>query len=706
MQALIHKSRWQQQLRESSAVKRLRNRQIEQFPLTQLQGLTNGFIQAATSSRWSLGRTQRTITPFSVDCDQLFDHELLGLGQGADSQLGIVHAGVLACIHLLSTTSAIAQLSSLMPDFTGGNSVWDELFDEKVALYLQCLIIAHHARPHLYSSQEALASKQLLRIAMAGPNPSSFPTISLAKLFGTVGPDAGYTEVLPDNFIGAVLDRARFENTIGKELDRLRAGRRWYEAYALVKALNPLLNQEQRHQRDRASALMQKFIPYYTFWAAWKPSRTRVELWKDRIPSTHWSDLAPIFDLEGPDVTGQQCHTLRESPRYPVTNPPGFIRLCAEPPVLVRVLELLDIAASVGPHSIDLLIHKCIKGGPPTPAALAQLTPVLEAARGWGEGDWISKVVKDYLAGLNALPDMRLPSLSQALTVMTCMPKLQATFGTDLDIKRTAVDSLSFAQSRFCDSLEGFTPNEALAYGIVALGHAMLEAVWLHPEWHPWYLATLRQIPSHGEVEATLRELRTAITQNNTSTREALIDHLGTKLGNRSRRNTQSVLVPDTNLVLLLSQDQVWYEPLDPDRARLREFIRTMPGVSPTLATTCVKRSREEDSTFIHALDGILLGYTDTVCVNLANFLGARTKHARFQVDECWKALLLHMMRQRPPGMLQRAAAPMDLAKWLAWEADMRRLFGGGHMDPQGQMGFTAEKVREITRVKTENVVG
>jgi len=59
----------------------------------------------------------------------------------------MVHAGVLACVHVLTTSSAIAQLSALKPDFTRGNTVWDELFGEKAALYLQRLIITHHSHP-------------------------------------------------------------------------------------------------------------------------------------------------------------------------------------------------------------------------------------------------------------------------------------------------------------------------------------------------------------------------------------------------------------------------------------------------------------------------------------------------------------------------------------------------------------------------------
>jgi len=679
MQALVIKSNWQKQLRESPAAERLRCRQLDQFPLAQLQKLTDDFLKTS-SSRWSWARTRRMIVPFSHGCDQIFERELSDLRLKDDGYLGMAQAGVLACIHVLTTTTAIAQLRSLMPDFTRANPVIDEYFDEKVTLYLRCLIITHRARPTLYSLQEALASKQLLRIAVAGPKTNNFPTISLSKLFGTVGPDGGHSDVLPDDFIKAVLQRATFGTTLEKELGRLRAARRWYEAYGLVKCIRPLLHQENPYQRQRAIDLIKNFVPHYTVWAAWQPSRTRVELWKNRIPPEHWATLFPVFDLEGPDDSGHQRGARRHSPAYLTTGTPGLIRLSTNHSVLEQILKLLDLAASVGSECIDLLIYLCIETGPPTARTLNLLTSALEAAQGWNGDDSIFKVVKEYLANLDASPEVRLPSLAQAIAAMTRTPVLQATFGDSFDIKRTAVDILSKAQYKFCGSLEGSTPCETLGYGIFTLSRAMLDAAWLHSHWHCWYLTQLRQIPSHEEIAITFRELRIATAENNVSRREALVCHLGTKIGNRSRRNAQSVVLSDLDL-LLLPQGPMWYDPLDLDRARFRDFIRTVPGITPALATACLERSREEDSTFIRALNGILLGCTDTVCVNLADFLGPRARMVRFHVDDCWKALLLHMMRQQPPGLPERAAALMDPAKLQAWGDNLRRLFGDQHLD-------------------------
>lgn len=693
MQALINRS-WQQQLRETTAVDHLRHLQFEQFPLAYLQKLTDDFIKAS-SAGWSLVRVGGMIAPFSPESDKLFGHELSKL---KPLGLGIAHVGVLACIHVLSTTSAIAQLSSLIPDHFGGEPTFDELFDEKVSLYLQCLILVHRARPRLYSSQEAHTAKQLLRIAIAGPKPESFPSVSLSKLFGILGPDGEVSELLPDDLIKAILHRARFQVTLGDELERLRADRRWYEAYALVKPIRPLLFQEQSYQRQRAVALIQEFLPHCAIWASWRPSRTRVELWKDRIPATHRYVLRPVFDLEGPDVQDRQHCTLRHSAAYRATGTASFIRLSTDLAVLEWILQLLDVAASVGSESLDLFIYLCLNGGPPAPETLDVLASALEGAR--QHGDSISKSLKDYHANLLAPPVARLCSLAQIISLLTRIPSLQATFTDCFNLKFAAVDTLSAAQAQFCTSLHTSIPNETLGFSISALGRAMLSAPWLSYHWREWYLTQLTQIPSSAEITVIFHELRTATTQNNLSAREALIHHLGTKLGNSSRRNTRSVLLSDTD-IFLLPQDPIWFEPLDPDRHRLREFLRSVPSIPPTLATACLVRSRLEDSTFIRALGSILVGCTDTVCVNLANFLGPRTLHARFHVDAGWKALLLHMMRQRPAGLLGRAAEPMGLVQWQAWEENLRRVFGEQHLDPHGRMGFTVGRIIEITRIKS-----
>jgi len=59
---------------------------------------------------------------------------------------------------------------------------------------------------------------------------------------------------------------------------------------------------------------------------------------------------------------------------------------------------------------------------------------------------------------------------------MTRILKLRTTFGTNLDIKRAAVDTLWAAQSSFCDSLESYNPHETLGSSIIALSHTILGA--------------------------------------------------------------------------------------------------------------------------------------------------------------------------------------------------------------------------------------
>lgn len=82
-------------------------------------------------------------------------------------------------------------------------------------------------------------------------------------------------------------------------------------------------------------------------------------------------------------------------------------------------------------------------------------------------------------------------------------------------------------------------------------------------------------------------------------------------------------------------------------------------------------------------------------------------------VHECWRSLLLHAMRRRPPGMLERCAAQLvTTATWAAWLKDLRRLFGERHLEREGGggggdggggvPGFTHEMMEELTAAKSE----
>lgn len=132
----------------------------------------------------------------------------------------------------------------------------------------------------------------------------------------------------------------------------------------------------------------------------------------------------------------------------------------------------------------------------------------------------------------------------------------------------------------------------------------------------------------HGELESILHELRTAIADDNTPTRETLIGHLGTTLGHCSRR-TVPVLEDSTNPLHHLPQDPIWYECLDSGRAGFREFIRTALSLSLRLVTTCsnIPKKRTPRSSVPLATS---FWATDAVCINLVNFLGTRTMCARF----------------------------------------------------------------------------
>jgi hypothetical protein len=110
------------------------------------------------------------------------------------------------------------------------------------------------------------------------------------------------------------------------------------------------------------------------------------------------------------------------------------------------------------------------------------------------------------------------------------------------------------------------------------------------------------------------------------------------------------------------------------------------------LATNCVRQSLAEHDGIVAQLASIVLRDEDQVCVNLAAFLGPRAA-ARAPVAECWRALLLHMMKQRPVGLLERRATESHRNSFASWMQNLRHIFGDRHLEPDGVKGFTRERI-------------
>lgn len=167
--------------------------------------------------------------------------------------------------------------------------------------------------------------------------------------------------------------------------------------------------------------------------------------------------------------------------------------------------------------------------------------------------------------------------------------------------------------------------------------------------------------------------------------------------------------------------DTIWDLDLGHDHTLFRDQVLVpLRATAPDLASACLRQARREPRSLVCRLLALLPGGGgdgDMVCVNVAAFLGPRTaatastassspssptspllpsplpSPAR-RVHDVWLALLLHLMRARPRGLLDRCAAALPGRQWAAWVRNLRALYGAAFLDPDGGLGITEDAIR------------
>jgi hypothetical protein len=653
--SILRRRNWQQRLRTSSAVLRLKAGDAEHFLLDELQEITNDVLRGR---RFDVG---------SNDCDKYFSTELAPL----EHELYMREAGLLACLHVLSYREARRHLESLREY---ADETRDQFFDARVRAYLQCVMFANKAQPDACSPSEADAAEELFKIVREPIKKNGkFPTIwTLLKVVS----EEECGNLMPCALVKEALRRNHYQQNLHHELKELLSYRNWYAAWRLVKGMRAVC------ELPDAVAILRDVFPEYPMWLSWKPSRRRIELWEEKLPIKYWRDLAPILDLEGPDRTGQFLQTLRyatcgQLEAYGYSN--GLA-------ILDCVLEKLDQAIEMGPETtIDLFILICIKRPPNTPiqSRLDQLAAALDVVLELGDREYVSGALANYLEMQDSTEYNQMIAFTRALPIIGRNTNLQILFGHQMQLRRHATAALTAMQVVFCEKLESdMKGSERLGKNIIEFGRVLLAAQWLHAGWHSDYVEMLREIPTPEVTMSMFQELK----NSQGARRQICIEYLADKIGAcRPPGQAAGTLAPQ-----VVPQDKIWFSELDAQGERLRRYLKeVLRNLDADLGVACLKQSLEEPSVVMMELTGILVQDTDQVCVNLASFLGDREKARRGSAAQCWKSLLLHMMRQRPPGMLDRMGKQLTPVSWETWIRSMRLLFVNRHLEPYGRLGFT-----------------
>jgi len=632
---------------------------------------------------------RRSAPPQSKAGDELLLDELRPL----TDEFYIYEAAVVGCLHLLTYELARGHLRNRIKPETDTAGT-DEFFRSRVSVYLQCVLIAKRADPGLVHDGEAEAARQLLRIVHLGQR-REFP--SVVKLLAALT-DSNCEELLPFDFIAEVLRRARYGDKLEAKLARLRRSQGWWEAYRLVDGLRDL---SARRELPRSIRLwLPTLLERYPMWASWRPNLARLQTWDARLSPEQKARLGPVLELEGPDTTPQQRGTLRFSDEGVFVGSRAHGQRQGKD-ILDHLLDLLDKAVAIGSHATNLFIQLFCFTTTTNPPPVLRWHTLIQAEAGLEpRRDAVAKALCQFVRVLEPSPPARLRdrmlAITAALPLLQASPRLQDTYGETCNISLRGPAALSDAQRHFCALLQRDEPAESFGLEVRALGRALHRARWLHERWKPAYLAMLAALPRVDELRARFRVIRNA----DDPTRRAQMDYLAATLGSSDVAGGSGGGLTSAPPVVI--EHRVWRVPLDTDRAALRRALRSVRAADLPLATACLVAAQREHVAFVREATTLLPADSDQACVNMARFLARRAAGGGGDggLAQCWRALLLHRMRGRPLGLLERLGASLSTQSWNTWIASLRLVLGEKHIGRPAGLGFTAERIRQITHWK------
>ncbi|KAF4467741.1 uba ts-n domain containing [Fusarium albosuccineum] len=665
------RSPWHEQIRATGVVDQLKDGRYDLFPLEKCQALTNNLLKPSLFNRGAQHGTQ--------DADIILVGELAPF----ENENFALEAAVLACLHAFSPEAALGQLRKAR----GRCYVHGPLFFQHARAYLQFLILACDIRPDLYLPDDLPSiAKDLFDVVKERDAKEPFP--SVLGVLRVVGKET-CEEHLPPDLVQMMLRDVSYKEKLRIELHKLRGDRKWHSAYRLVGGSREL------SRKPAAARLLPHALPDRVFWMPWAPDRSRIIAWEKQLSDSDRNSLAYAFDLEGPDTTGHQRQLLRYSSSGVFGLDTDHLLPVNGRQILDSFLEVVDRVVARGPEAISLLKTVCIK-----PKQLNwQVLDRIEAALELNSLDGIRALdayMRDFSKG-----DLseRVQACTTVLTTSADAPRLQNVFGNSRDLARRAYRVFAEAAGYLCEQLDKRQASERFAINTAHLGHALASATWLHEYWQDGFIEELKGIPDDYYISSTFKALRT-------SSGDQYFDPCD-DLASRVCLSKRAGAVPaDVSRPPRLSDNPIFSISLDRDRAQLRDMLyqESLEGFSHDEAAACVRQSQREHDSFVRKVrDLLMVANSDMACVNLAAWLGRQ--HASgggvTPPEECWRQLLMHKMRRRPSGLMERVGDALTTSKnWVDWMNHLQWLYGDRHFDPEGGLGFTPEGFRAVTTRK------
>ena len=267
---------------------------------------------------------------------------------------------IAACAQSISTPAIRDLLANLFKSEPKGTSAFHE--------NLQLVPLTRHVNPQAVSDTEAAWTHCLWEHTLAcNSSISSSQQLHhiLPMLLAQVDPSLLFQAEINDLAMEVCL-------SFTDQLESLKHKAKWMDAHGVAGWLSTVPSSQKLNGPNAgAKLLLDKHLPTWGAWAAWRPQPSRIRAWQ------HFSILVPslqdLFALEGPDFAngiGSEQTTLREGliaqglREHQSTIRWGGLRPFKLHESLLSTLErltnIIDYACSAGPEYTALITHLCV----------------------------------------------------------------------------------------------------------------------------------------------------------------------------------------------------------------------------------------------------------------------------------------------------------------------------------------------------------
>ncbi|KAK4163679.1 hypothetical protein QBC43DRAFT_55611 [Cladorrhinum sp. PSN259] len=632
---------WHKQLIASGARFYLGNdRPLDQLDIGVLRQATDAYIR------------KRGLTPWSSECDERLS-ELVS-EHARREQGGSKRVGFLACIHALSQEAASRMLVSMR--------------EEGVTLsahgrYLNCLVLSHSASPLHIQERESRVAQALMQLLTT---PNYLAAIML--LFENLDQDPD-RYLLPPEYIKSVFQFIDLYTTFQGHLTQVYQQRKLMSLHNSVSWLGPLLN---RPPDSTAIQVVSELLPHWRDWTTWKPNYLRLMRWEGgNFTESQKTRLRPIFDLEGPDITGAGHASLKKS----VPSCFEYVRVANDDPsLLTRLLRMLDNAQKVpGTNSIDLVIFLCIDNPSPIDPELLSLIDTIIDTKDDASIHAMLVWLQSHSTGFNS----RMAALTQVLPVFDGRPALQHLLAAY--ISSDVLQVLPAARAEY-ESLLNEGVAQHLGMRIYRFSAVVHGSSWLHPLLPPELLRSIQRLPS----EEALDEILDALEASDSFVPQ-IHNYLRVVIGGQAGD-------ADAMLPAIQKSIRFYRRGVRPDQASLAHAINNVHYLDAGVREACLEQLLAEKDSLLRDLLPIVRTESNMSCVDFASLL-VRRNHLGAITHQCWYLLLFQFLLHRRSEILSWSASELLTHHFFQWVHDLRILFPDGDgRSSLADLGFTAPR--------------